>query len=106
MSRMRGRLKRLEKDAGEDRKVIECPTCGEVFVLYGDPVMEYLAWEWHQETGIENHGRPTDPAVLRVAEHGHDPTLMVDKADGSPWVGEFFRGSRQAFREDAEDLSE
>lgn len=94
MSAFRGRLKRLEKDADGDTTVLQCPTCGEVFTLHGDPVMEYIAWEWHQQTGIENYGRPTDPAVVRVAEHEHDPALMVDRSDGSPWLGEFFADTR------------
>ncbi len=32
MSGLRGRLKRLEKDAEGGRTVIECPTCGKAFM--------------------------------------------------------------------------
>ncbi len=115
MSGLRGRLKRLEKDAEEDKTVVECPTCGETFTLYGDPAMDYLVLRWRQghDKGHEGetHGAPTervhpDPAVVKLAEHEHDPSLMVNKSDGSPWLGEFFRGMRRSLIEDAEDLSE
>ena len=47
--------------------------------------------------------RPAD--VLRIAHHEHDPSLMVDKATGEPWMGEFFAGNLGTHH-DAEDLSE
>ena len=111
MSGLRGRLKRLERDTEGEKTVIECPTCGEEFVLYGDPAADYLGHLWRQDYGGENHGPPTervhpDPAVVKLAEHEHDPSLMVNKSDGSPWLGEFFRGMRRSLIEDAEDLSE
>ena len=106
MSGLRGRLKRLERGTEGEKTVIECPTCGEVFTLYGDPAAAYLVYLWRQDYGGENHGPPVDPAVVKLAEHEHDPSLMVDKSDGSPWLGEFFRGMRRSLIEDAEDLSE
>jgi hypothetical protein len=46
--------------------------------------------------------------VLRLTEHEHDPTTVIDER-GDPWLGELFRGSRQMLSEPAEnvpDLSE
>ncbi len=94
MSGLRGRLRKLQRDTEGEKTVMECPTCGEEFVLYGDPAADYLGHLWRQDYGGENHGLPVDPAVVKLAEHEHDPSLMVDKADGLPWLGEFFRGMR------------
>jgi hypothetical protein len=112
MSGLRGRLKRLERDTEGEKMVIECPTCGEAFVLYGDPAADYLVHLWRQGHEGETHGAPTervhpDPALVKLAEHEHDPSLMVDRADGSPWLGrKIFRGMRRSLIEDVEDLSE
>jgi len=106
MSGLRGRLRRLERDTEGEKTVIECPTCGMVFTLYGDPAADYLVYLWRQGHECETHGPPVDPAVVKLAEHEHDPSLMVDKSDGSHWLGEFFRGTRRSLIEDAEDLSE
>ena len=111
MSGLRGRLKRLERGTEGDRTILECPTCGEEFTLYGDPAADYLVLRWRQghDQGHEGetHGAPTDPAVAKLAAHEHDPSTMVDKSDGSPWLGrKIFRGMRRSLMEDAEDLSE
>ncbi len=105
MSGLRGRLKRLAKDAEGDRTILECPTCGEVFVLYGDPAAAYLVNLWRQDYEGGTHGPPTDPAVITVAEHEHDPSLMVDRANGLPWLGRFSAGTLGTL-DDAPDLSE
>ena len=110
MSGLMGRLRKLQRDTEGEKTVIECPACGEAFTLRGDPAVEYLVLRWRQghDQGHEGetHGAPTDPAVVKLAEHEHDPSLMVNKAYGLPWLGKFFRGMRRALIEDAEDLSE
>ena len=107
MSGLRGRLRKLQRGTEGDRTILECPTCGMVFTLYGDPAADYLVYLWRQDYGGENHGPPVDPAVAKLAEHDHDPSLMVDKSDGSPWLGrKIFRGTRRSLIEDVEDLSE
>jgi len=84
MSGLRGRLKRLERDT-EGKTVIECPTCGEAFTLYGDPA-DYLVYLWRQDYGGENHDPPVDPAVVKLAEHEHDPGAFVEKSSGLPFL--------------------
>jgi len=85
MSGLRGRLKRLERDT--EKTVIECPTCGEAFVLYGDPAADYLGYLWRQDYGGENHGPgAVDPAVVKLAEHEHDPGAFVEKSSGLPFL--------------------
>ncbi len=106
MSGLRGRLKRLERDTVGEKMVIECPTCGEAFTLYGDPAADYLVYLWRQDYEGEAHGPPVDPAVVKLAAHEHDLSLVLDKSDGLPWLGEFSRGMRRPLIEDAEDLSE
>ncbi len=106
MSGLRGRLRKLQRDTEGEKTVIECPACGEAFTLYGDPAADYLVYLWRQDYGGENHGPPADPAVVKLAEHEHDPSTMVDRADGLPWLGGFFRGTRRSLIEDAADLSE
>jgi Ribonuclease G/E len=90
MSGLRGRLKRLERDTVGEKMVIECPTCGMVFTLYGDPAMDYLVLRWRQghDQGHEGetHGPPADPDVVKLAEHEHDPGAFVEKSSGLPFL--------------------
>lgn len=56
MSGLRGRLQRLEKDAEGDRTILECPTCGEVFTLHGNPAADYLVLRWRRGQGEAEGG--------------------------------------------------
>ena len=81
-----------------------CPECAEEFTAYGDPVLEYLCYEWARESKAETY-RETPADVVRIAEHEHDPSLMINKATGKPWVGELFAGTVR-MPDDTPDLSE
>ena len=101
---LRGRLKKLERHTKGDKTVLVCPECGAEFIAYGDPVPEYLAYEWQQNSNSETY-RETPADVVAIANHEHDPSLMINKATGKPWVGEFFAGTVR-MPDDVEDLSE
>lgn len=104
MGRLRSRLERLEASLEGETVALVCPACRERFVVGADTGLDYLAWCWAQDYQGETYGE-TPADVLRVADHPHDASLFVLEADGSPWLGEFFRGIEQEPR-DAEDLSE
>jgi hypothetical protein len=106
MSRFRGRLRRLRAEAEGETTTLVCPECGEEFVTHGDSAAAYLVYQWRQGYEGETYGPPIAPAVGKLAEHEHDPSLMIDKADGLPWLGQFFHGMGQIFTEGVEDLSE
>ncbi len=86
---LRHRLERLEAAMRDEITTLVCPECGAEFAATGDPAVEYLAWEWAKGYEGETY-RETPADVLRIAEHEHDPSLMIDKATGEPWMGEFF----------------
>ena len=90
---IRGRLRRLEQAIEEEVVTLLCPECAEKFTLYGDPAVEFLVHEWSRDYGGETHRRPTDPAVVKLSEHEHDPSRFVDAATGEPWLGGFFAGN-------------
>jgi hypothetical protein len=105
MTRLRGWIKRLEREADVVTVELRCPECGAEFVAKGaDPVLDYLVHEWDKGYDGETF-RETPPDVLRIANHEHAPSLLVDKATGKPWVGEFFAGTVR-MTDDVEDLSE
>jgi hypothetical protein len=105
MAGLKGRIKKLERDTVGERTTLICPTCGEEFVVYGDASLEYLAWEWKRASRAETY-RQTPAEVIRLTEHEHDASEFLDKATGEPFMGEFFRGTGRAWREDVPDLSE
>ena len=43
---LRGKLKRLEQEANVQTVEVVCPECGAEFKATGDPVLEYLCYEW------------------------------------------------------------
>ena len=43
-------------------------------------------------------------SLVRIANHEHDPSLMINKATARPWCGELFAGTR--LPDDVPDLSE
>lgn len=101
---LRSWIKRLERDAAADTRVIVCPECGEEFRVHQDASLDYLAYGWRRETGGKSY-RETPADVLRLVAHAHDASVFVDKEDGSAWLGQFFHGIEQD-PHDVEDLSE
>ena len=101
---IRDRLRRLEQEAGLVTVEVVCPECGAEFKATGDPVLEYLCYEWAQESKGETY-RETAADVVRIAEHEHDPSLMINKATGKPWVGELLAGTIRV-PDNIPDLSE
>jgi hypothetical protein len=105
MASLRRRIKKLERDAIGEKTTLVCPECGEEFTVYGDASAEYLVWMWEQGYEGETYGQ-TPEDVMRLTEHEHDASVFVDKATGEPFMGEFFKGTERAWREDAPDVSE
>ena len=81
-------IRRLEREADVVTVELRCPECGAEFVAKGeDPVLEYLAHEWAKGYDGETY-QETPADVVRIANHEHDPSLMVNKATGNPWVAD------------------
>jgi hypothetical protein len=89
----------LERGANSEMVQLLCPECGAEFKAAGDAAHQFLVHEW-----VEN-SKAASPDILRIAEHEHDPSLMITKATGKPWLGEFFAGTLR-IPDDPEDLSE
>jgi hypothetical protein len=102
-------IKRLEREVDGVTVELRCPECGAEFTAKGeDPLLDYLAHEW--ANGYDGETYRETPAdvlaiVLAIANHEHDPSLMIDKATGKPWVGELFAGTVR-MPDDVPDLSE
>lgn len=64
---LRDKLKRLERQAEGEYTALVCQTCGERFGVAVDTDLEYLAWEWTQETGEKSYREP-HPDVFVIAE--------------------------------------
>jgi hypothetical protein len=81
---IRERLRNLEREAEEEHTVLLCRGCGERFCVAVDTDLEYLAWEWIQETGEKSYREP-HPDVFVVADHPHDVGTLVYEATGETW---------------------
>ena len=92
-------LARLERGAHSEMVELVCPECGAEFKAAGDAAHQFLVHEWVEDS------KAGSPDILRIAEHEHDPSLMINKATGKPWLGEFFAGTLR-MPDDPEDLSE
>jgi hypothetical protein len=92
-------IKRLERGASLEIVVLVCPECGAEFKAAGDAARLFLVHEWVENSKAESLD------ILRIAEHEHDPSLMINKATGKPWLGEFFAGTLR-MPDDVEDLSD
>jgi hypothetical protein len=92
-------LRRLERGANLERVGLVCPECGAEFKAAGDAARLFLVHEWIEDS------KAGSPDIHRIAEHEHDPSLMINKATGKPWLGEFFAGTLR-MPDDAEDLSD
>ncbi len=91
---IRDRLRRLENATEGERMVLACPECGEEFTLYGDPALEFIAHQWAQGYQGELYGLPTDPAVVKMAEHEHDANGFIDHATGEWWLKDLLGAER------------
>jgi hypothetical protein len=96
---LRGWLKRLERGAKSEMVGLVCPECGAEFKAAGDAALQFLVHEWVEDS------KAGSPDILRIAEHEHDPSLMINKTTGKWWLGEFFAGTLR-MPDDPEDLSD
>ena len=98
-------IRRLEREADVAALELRCPECGAEFVAKGaDPLVDFLRHEWAK--GYEGETYRQAPAdVVRIANHEHDPSLMIDMSTGEPWLGKFFAGTLR-MPDDVLDLSE
>ena len=98
-------IRRLEREADVQTIELRCPECGAEFTAKGaDPLVDYLRHEWGKGYDGETY-RQAPADVVAIANHEHDPSLMIDRATGKPWVGEFFAGTVR-MDGDVPDLSE
>jgi hypothetical protein len=96
---LKGRLEKLERGANSEMVELVCPECGAEFKAAGDAALQFLVHEWIEDS------KAGSPDIHRIAEHEHDPSLMINKATGKPWLGEFFAGTLR-MPDDVEDLSD
>jgi hypothetical protein len=54
----------------------------------------------------ETYGPPTDPAVVKLGEHEHDPIVFIDKVIGDPFLGDFMSSLVYVHRSGVPDLCE
>ena len=85
MGRFRGRLRRLEEAAQEETMTLVCPACGAQFVAYGDVPLEFIVHQWVRETGEAGH-HETPESILRLFAHEHDPSVLLEKGSGLPFL--------------------
>jgi hypothetical protein len=81
---IRDRLRSLERQAEGEYTALLCRECGERFRVAADTDLEYLAWEWIQETRAKSYRDP-HPDVFVVADHPHGVGMLVYEATGEPW---------------------
>ncbi len=83
---IRDRLRRLEQATEGESTTLVCPECNEEFTLYGDPALEFIAYEWAKGYEDKLYGPSIDPAVVKMAAHEHDANGFIDKATGEWWL--------------------
>lgn len=85
---LRGRIKRLEREAGEDMVVLVCKECGEELRVRDGLELDLVAHSWAEEAkkrGVEVYGEtPSD--VYRVLDHPHGELSLADISTGEPWL--------------------
>jgi hypothetical protein len=85
MGRVNGRLKRLERDALNQRTTIRCPECAKEFSAYGDLALELIVADWRRRNPEECHNE-TPPGVAAILEHEHDLSDQIpDKPKYVDW---------------------
>ena len=85
MGSLKGRIRRAERAARAETTPLSCPECGHEFWVHENTDLEYIAYQWAQETGAKSH-RPTPPDVLTLANHPHTVEGLINKATGEPWL--------------------
>jgi hypothetical protein len=91
MGGFRGRLRKLEEAAREETMTLVCPECGAEFVAYGDVPLEFIVHQWATETGEVGHHEAPE-GVLRVCSHEHEPSALVEKDSGLPFLSRAVSG--------------
>ena len=91
---IRDRLRRLEKATEGERTTLVCLECNEEFTLYGDPALEFIAYEWAKGYEGKLYGPPTDPAVVKMAAHEHDADAFIDRTTGEWWLKDLLGAER------------
>lgn len=85
MGSLKGRIRRAERAARAETMVLSCPECGQEFRVAESADLEYIAYQWAQETGAKSH-RPTPPDVFVIANHPHDAENLIAKRTGERWL--------------------
>ena len=86
---LRGRLRRLEREAEAETETLCCRKCAEEMTVAEDTDIALIVWEWEQ--GVRDLGgepevyRPTPPDVFVVTEHPCGWESLEVKATGEPW---------------------
>ncbi len=88
---LRDRLRRLEEAAKGETMTLVCPACGAEFLAYGDVPLEFVVHRWATETGEEGH-HETPESILRVFAHEHEPSALVEKGSGLPFLSKAVSG--------------
>jgi hypothetical protein len=86
---LRGRLRRLEREAERETVTLRCRECGEEMTVAEDTDIQLICWEWEQ--GVRDRGgepevyRPRPPDVFVVVEHPCGWESLEVKGTGKPW---------------------
>ncbi len=85
-------VRSLERTADTETMTLVCPECGEEFTLHGDAAMDYIVHRWKQGYEGETYGPPTDPAIVELAAHEHDPSAFLERTSGLPFLSRSVSG--------------
>ena len=88
---LRDRLAKLEEAAKGETMTLVCPECGAEFVAYGDVPVEFIVHEWATGSGEAGH-RETPEDILRIFAHEHDPSALLEKGSGLPFLSRAVSG--------------
>ncbi len=75
---MKGKIERLEREAGGHFAAVSCPECGELFRYAGDLALDLVAAQWARATGA---GYEEDAVITRVLDHRHEELLHEALSD-------------------------
>jgi hypothetical protein len=76
MGRLRGRIRKAERDAQAETMVLVCPECHEEMRVEENADLEHIAYLWTQT--------PRD--VILIANHPHDASNLIDRRTGERWL--------------------
>ena len=77
--------RKLEEAAKGETMTLVCPVCGAEFVARGDVPLEFIVHRWAAEAGEKGH-HETPEGVLRIFAHEHEPSSLVEKGSGLPFL--------------------